>query len=459
MPPSSAGCDLPATTIWIGRSGCSSMALEPLRVPQHQRQPLVRGHPAGEADGEHVRVEHRAGPAQLGVGEAALQLGGVHPAADLVDQPLAQRPAQRPQLLVRHLVHGLPAAGLLQQRRPSRSRSTISSSSRHIQVGACTPLVTEVIGTSSTSKPGHSGWNISRLTTPCSLLTPLARWASRRPMWAMLNRPGSVSAPSSSTRSTGSAAHSGCVVVGPDQVLAEPVDAGRDRGVGGEHGARADAGQRLVEAQPLGGQLAHPLQAEEAGVALVGVEHLGRRRAGQPAVRPDRAHAADPGQHLLGHPVLAGPAVELVGDLPLGGLVLLDVGVEQQQRHPADLDLPDLGAQRAAAGQAREIFSAEPSASRTSDERQAVRVDRRVELLLPAVPGQPLGEVAGPVEQADADDRHAEVAGRLEVVAGEDAEPAGVLREDLGQAELHGEVRDAARHARSCSWYQRGWDR
>jgi hypothetical protein len=85
----------------------------------------------------------------------------------------------------------------------------ISSSSRHIQVGACTPLVIEVIGTSSTSKPGHSGWNISRLTTPCSLLTPLARWASRRPMCAMLNRPGSFSEPSSSTRSTGSAAHSG----------------------------------------------------------------------------------------------------------------------------------------------------------------------------------------------------------------------------------------------------------
>ncbi len=32
-----------------------------------------------------------------------------------------------------------------------------------------------------------------------------------------------------------------------------------------------------------------------------------------------------------------------------------------------------------------------------------------------------------PVEQADADDRHAQVAGGLEVVAGQDAEAAGVL--------------------------------
>jgi hypothetical protein len=236
------------------------------------------------------------------------------------------------------------------------------------------------------------------------------------------------------------------LVVGPDQVLGEPVDAGRDRGVGGEHGAGAHAGQRLVEAEPVGGQLAHPLQAEEAGVALVGVEHLGRRRAGQPAVGPDRTHAADPGQHLLGHPVLAGAAVQLVGDLPLGGLVLLDVGVEQEQRHPPDLDLPDLGPQRAAAGDGEGDLHRGAVGLAQERQRQAVRVDRRVELLLPAVPGQPLGEVAGPVEQADADDRDAEVAGRLEVVAGQDAEATGVLREDLGQAELHREVGDAARH-------------
>src|SRR6185437_10988115 len=95
-------------------------------------------------------------------------------------------------------------------------------------------------------------------------------------------------------------------------------------------------------------------------------------------------------------------------------------------------------------------------------QRQAVRVDRRVELLLPAVPGQPLGEVAGPVEQADADDRDAEVAGRLEVVAGQDAEATGVLREDLGQAELHREVGDAGRRRRrragagtACPWTAR----
>jgi hypothetical protein len=66
-------------------------------------------------------------------------------------------------------------------------------------------LVTDPIGTSSVSKPGHSPVNIALLTSPCSLLTPLTRWASRIPMTAMLKTsgspPGKVSAPSASTRS------------------------------------------------------------------------------------------------------------------------------------------------------------------------------------------------------------------------------------------------------------------
>ena len=48
------------------------------------------------------------------------------------------------------------------------------------------------------------------------------------------------------------------------------------------------------------------------------------------------------------------------------------------------------------------------------------------------------------VEEADAHERHAEVAGRLEVVAGQHAEAAGVLRQRLGDAELGGEVGDRA---------------
>ena len=57
-------------------------------------------------------------------------------------------------------------------------------------------------------------------------------------------------------------------------------------------------------------------------------------------------------------------------------------------------------------------------------------------LLLPAVAGQGLAEVAVPVQQPHADEGYAEVAGRLEVVAGQDAEAAGVLGQGGGDAEL-----------------------
>jgi len=71
-----------------------------------------------------------------------------------------------------------------------------------------------------------------------------------------------------------------------------------------------------------------------------------------------------------------------------------------------------------------------------------VRIEVGVALLLPAVRGQRLSEVAVPVEETDPHQGHAEVAGRLEVVAGEDAEASGVLREGLRDAELRREVGD-----------------
>jgi hypothetical protein len=47
------------------------------------------------------------------------------------------------------------------------------------------------------------------------------------------------------------------------------------------------------------------------------------------------------------------------------------------------------------------------------------------------------------VHEADADQRHAEIRGLLAVIAGEDAQPAGIERERLVQGEFGREVRDA----------------
>ena len=91
-------------------------------------------------------------------------------------------------------------------------------------------------------------------------------------------------------------------------------------------------------------------------------------------------------------------------------------------------------------------------------ERLGVHVEGA--LLLPAVGVELLVEVALGVQQPDADQRHAEVGGRLEVVAGEHAEAAGVLRQGLGDAELRREVGDRAeRRVRAIGEPRRPGDR
>ena len=228
-----------------------------------------------------------------------------------------------------------------------------------------------------------------------------------------------------------------------DELAREAVDAGRNRGVGGEHRCGADRLERLVERERVGGgELVDALDAEEAGVALVGVVDVRGRGAGQARPEAQGADAAHAEQHLLLEALLAAAAVEAVGDVAGGLVVLGDVGVEEQQRDAADLRAPHVGVQLAAAGQAERDDARGAVSLAQQRQGQAVGVEDGVGLLLPAVAVEALLEVAGLVEQADADDRDAEVGGRLQVVAGEDAEAAGVLRQHLGDAELRAEVGD-----------------
>ena len=85
-------------------------------------------------------------------------------------------------------------------------------------------------------------------------------------------------------------------------------------------------------------------------------------------------------------------------------------------------------------------------------QRQPLRVERRVGLVLPAVGGQRLPEVAGAVIQAHRDQRQSQIRRGLQVVAGQDAQAARVVRQHLGDPELHREVGDAVGHrAGRCS--------
>ena len=114
------------------------------------------------------------------------------------------------------------------------------------------------------------------------------------------------------------------------------------------------------------------------------------------------------------------------------------VDLEQVERHDADgrghVLAPDRGLDRLAGQLDRDGHV-------LTDEPDGLRVDGLVVLGLTAGLVDPLAEVAAGVEEADADERDAELRGGLEMVAREDAEAAGVDRQALMDAELHAEVR------------------
>ena len=108
--------------------------------------------------------------------------------------------------------------------------------------------------------------------------------------------------------------------------------------------------------------------------------------------------------------------------------VLGPVGVEQEERHAADVDAPDLRDDLAApTGTVTVIGSPSSPVTSAAGRRSGSVVDPV--LVLPAGGVDALAEVALAVQQADGDERQRAVGGLLEDVAGERAEAAGVDRQ------------------------------
>ncbi|CAB5025836.1 unannotated protein [freshwater metagenome] len=236
-----------------------------------------------------------------------------------------------------------------------------------------------------------------------------------------------------------------------DEITRESVDTCGNRRVGGEHRAGAAGFESLIEVEPAMAldELTDALDAEEACVALVHVEDLRRCGTGDAGEHADRPHAADAQQHLLLQAMLTTAAVQTVGYLALGCGVLLDVGVEEEERHASYLRDPDACGDAASAWYSERYLGRGSVGLAKQRHRAAIRIADRVVLKLPAITGEGLAEIAGPVEQADADDPDAEVARGLQVVAREDPEAAGVLRQGSGDAELGREVGDTSRGVRA----------
>ncbi len=435
--------------------GVQQQGAQPLLVPEHQGEPLVRGHPSGEADGEHVGVEDRGHPAELGVAGAALAPGGAHPAPGLLYELGPQGAPELPDLGVADPLQTRPALGLAGGHGVLGALGAdlggAEPDDRGVDPGGRVDAVGDgvdrhlggVEARPEAVEHGPADLAVQGGDAVGALGQPQAHGGH-------VEEPGIPAAPALGAerehlvdRDAGQRRVAG--EVPGDQVAVEAVDAGRHGGVGGEEGAGPDGLQGGGEVEAGGllpalparrDELPDPLDAEEAGVPLVGVEDLGGRVRGEPAVRAHGADAADAQQHLLEQPVLAAAAVEAVGHVAFGGGVGLDVGVEEQQWDPADLGLPDVCGE-GAAGREGEVdpYGCAVGLAEHAD-GEFVGVEQGVALLLPAVPAEGLPEVPVTVEQADADQRRAQVAGGLEVVAGQDAEAAGVLGQGGGDAVL-----------------------
>ena len=163
-------------------------------------------------------------------------------------------------------------------------------------------------------------------------------------------------------------------------------------------------------------------------MAFVGVEHLGVQ-----AQRAQHAHTADAEDDLLAQSVFGIAAVQPVGDGRTLGAVAVDRGVEQVQPHPAHLHRPGRHGDRVA----RQVDD-DPHTG--VGDGEATRVEAREPLLLVAVGVQALAKVALGVQQAHRHQGHTQIAGGLEVIAGQHPEPTAVLGECLADAELGREV-------------------
>src|SRR5690606_32941371 len=108
--------------------------------------------------------------------------------------------------------------------------------------------------------------------------------------------------------------------------------------------------------------------------------------------------------------------------------VLFDVSVEQIKRDAADLCTPRLSKNFAAADVYADRQAFAVVAENRFDGRFAFEnIDVAFEL--PAVVPDMLPKISVTIEQADGDERHVQIAGGFQMIARENAEPAGIIRQ------------------------------
>ena len=194
----------------------------------------------------------------------------------------------------------------------------------------------------------------------------------------------------------------------------------------------ADHFQRFGESQAAAQhQVADALQPEKCRMTLVAMGNVLRDMQ-----RLERPHTADTQQNLLFEPVLPIAAVQVMRHPAILLEIGLVIGVEQVQvgtSHPAK---PDAGRERTPRQGNRH---GRPVAHRIAHglDRQLREVLCFVSRLLSPLSGEFLSKITVPVQQSDRDHRHVLVGRLLQIVAGQDAQPARIDLQRSMQAVFH----------------------
>ena len=176
--------------------------------------------------------------------------------------------------------------------------------------------------------------------------------------------------------------------------------------------------------------------------------------------RGERFDSADPEHDLLTHPHLEIASVKLSGDQSVFCAVLRDVGVEEIDVHAADAQFPNSGENFPIQNWHRNqklCFAPADFA-----DRQVIEILVEVNRCLHAVLVDLLSEIAVPVEQTNRNEIQIKIACRFAMVAGQDPESTGVIRDRLVKTEFGGKIGDrildsgtGPASSRTCRWRPR----
>ena len=227
-----------------------------------------------------------------------------------------------------------------------------------------------------------------------------------------------------------------------DECRRKTIEAGLHRRMGGKEIARSRDRQCNFKGLPgLIDEIARTLQDGKCRMSLIQMADL--RMDAERAQQPPSAYSEE---QLLLEAQLRPAAIQLAGDTAMRRVVGRVVAVEQVESHSADLDLP--GAQPDRVSRQRDL-QPQPFAVRLAHrrDRQLSWIVIREQGLLHAVSVDHLAKVALLVEQPYPDYRHAQIAGGLELISGDVAEPAGVDGQSFTQHKFHAEIGDTAQRA------------